>query len=161
MLAKINVQIQHVAVLLTLLVDILPGLVRYTAAVFPCLSLTGMGVLAIRQDHARRLAAIAQDKAERREARLAARSERVQNTVLNVQDGVLNSALASRNAQRAAEKTAAIDSMLVYLSNNPGASLADIGAHIGRSKGTVSNYVGELEATGAIRHNGHGLEVVG
>ena len=54
---------------LTVALDIAPALATYAPAIFPALSLTATGLLALRADHRRRLAAIEADKAERRAAR--------------------------------------------------------------------------------------------
>lgn len=61
-----------VAIVLTVALDIVPGLAVYAPALFPALSLAGVTILAVRIDHRERLAAIEQDKAEKR----AEKSER-------------------------------------------------------------------------------------
>lgn len=61
-----------IAVVLTVALDVLPGLARWAPAIFPALSLTGAVILALRADHRRRLAAIRAEKAERRAARINA-----------------------------------------------------------------------------------------
>jgi len=58
---------------LTVLLDIVPALSSYAPAVFPLLGLAGMTVLALRADHARRLAGVTADKADRRRQRAARR----------------------------------------------------------------------------------------
>jgi hypothetical protein len=60
-----------VAVFLTLLMDTIPSLAKYAPLIFPALSLTGVTSLALRADHGRRLAAVAEAKAERRAARVS------------------------------------------------------------------------------------------
>jgi hypothetical protein len=64
------------------------------------------------------------------------------------------------NAARLAKKMQAMDALLAYLSTHPSASFAEAGQAIGRSKTAVGNYVDELTATGKIRRNGNGWEVV-
>ena len=51
------------AILLTVALDIVPVLARYAPAIFPLLSLAAFVILAMRQDHAARVATIAADKA--------------------------------------------------------------------------------------------------
>lgn len=77
-----------IAILLTVALDVLPGLARYAPAIFPALSLAGVTVLALRADHARRLEAIAQErqerKAERQERKLAGNLPRAGSTARKV-----------------------------------------------------------------------------
>ncbi|MCL4266089.1 MAG: DUF2637 domain-containing protein [Anaerolineae bacterium] len=68
--------------------------------------------------------------------------------------------IAHARAQREVHKQAAVDAMLTYLADNPGASLADIAAAIGRSRSTAGNYVNELLANGRLHKNGHGWEIL-
>jgi hypothetical protein len=63
------------------------------------------------------------------------------------------------NAQRQAEKLANLDAVLDYLSQNPNASLADIGRYIGKRKSTAKNYTDELMTAGRLHKNGNGWEV--
>lgn len=79
----------------------------------------------------------------------------VQDPVQNVQHDVLN----DLNAQRQAEKLANLDAVLDYLSQNPNASLADIGRYIGKQKSTAKNYTDELMTAGRLHKNGNGWEV--
>lgn len=65
-----------VGVGLTVVLDTVPKLAVYAPAIFPALSLCGITVLALRGDHRRRLAAIAQVKMERKETRQARRAEK-------------------------------------------------------------------------------------
>jgi len=67
-----------VAVVLTVALDTVPMLATYAPALFPGLSLAGMMILALRHDHARRLAAIAESKAEAAADRRERRQERRQ-----------------------------------------------------------------------------------
>lgn len=80
----------------------------------------------------------------------------VQDPVQNVQHGDLN----ALNAQRQAEKLANLNAVLDYLSQNPDASLGDIGRHIGKQKSTAKNYTDELAATGRLHKNGNGWQVL-
>jgi hypothetical protein len=57
-------------------------------------------------------------------------------------------------------KTKAVNALLVYLNDNPEASLSDIGQQINRSKTTVSSYMHELERNGRLQRNGEGWQVL-
>lgn len=142
--------------LLTVILEVLPGAAVVSPVVFIGMSLTGAGTLMLRKDHARRLAAIDRARRDRKEARQAARSV---SSIPNVRNAKPNG-LDLANATRRAAKQQALDAMLVFLGDNPGASLAELASHVGKGKSTVSGYVGELQAAGAIRRNGHGLEVI-
>ncbi|MBN1889450.1 MAG: MarR family transcriptional regulator [Thermoflexales bacterium] len=141
--------------LLTVILEVLPGAALVSPVVFIGMSLTGAGTLMLRNDHARRLAAIRDKKQEEkagREARRAARSVSFNMAKSNT--------LETANAARQQQKQDALDAVLVFIGDNPGASLADIALHVGKGKSTVAGYVAELQTAGTIRRNGRGLEVV-
>ncbi len=73
-----------------------------------------------------------------------------------VQHDVLNAV----NADRLNDKNAALNALLDFYRSNPTATLAEAGEAIERSKGTVSNYLTELEQAGLIHRNGQGVEVI-
>lgn len=56
-------------------------------------------------------------------------------------------------------KEDALDAVLVFIADNPDASLSAIGRGIGKSKSSAGNYVNELLLTGKLHKNGEGLEV--
>ncbi len=60
---------------LTVLADIVPGAARYLPALFPVLGLAGMATLAIRYDQARRVAEVADGKAEAKAERRQRKAE--------------------------------------------------------------------------------------
>jgi hypothetical protein len=68
--------------------------------------------------------------------------------------------IAHARAQRQVQKEQSLDTLLIYLSDNPDASLSDIAAVIGRSRSTAGNYVNELTTDGRLHKNGHGWEVL-
>jgi hypothetical protein len=68
--------------------------------------------------------------------------------------------LNSANAARALGKVAALNALVAYLADHPGASLAKAGRAIGRSKTTVAGYLDELEAAGRISRNGNRVKVL-
>jgi len=74
----------------------------------------------------------------------------------NVHYDVLNTV----NAKKLSDKQVALNALLNFYRSNPHATFAEAGEAIGRSKGTVSNYLNELEQAGLIhRNNGQGIEV--
>lgn len=72
-----------------------------------------------------------------------------------VQYDVLNSI----NAEKLNDKQQALNALLSFYRSNPNASLGEAAQAIERSKGTVSNYLNELEQAGLIHRNGNGIEV--
>lgn len=62
---------------------------------------------------------------------------------------------------RANGKQEAMDALLTFYADNPGASYAEAGRHIDRSRQTVSGYVDELVSAGRLEKNGAGVEVAG
>ena len=80
------------------------------------------------------------------------RSIKAQNIV---QFGDLNAA----NEARLDGKQLALNALLNFYRSNPNATLGEAGEAIERSKGTVSNYLNELEQAGLIHRNGNGIEV--
>jgi predicted transcriptional regulator len=81
--------------------------------------------------------------------------ERSKKATSIVQYDVLNAV----NAEKLNEKQQALNALLNFYRSNPTATLAEAGEVIERSKGTVSNYLNELEQAGLIRRNGQGVKV--
>lgn len=73
-----------------------------------------------------------------------------------VQHDVLNAI----NAEKLNDKQQALNTLLNVYRSNPNATMNEAGGAIERSKGTVSNYLNELEQAGLIHRNGQGVEVV-
>lgn len=67
--------------------------------------------------------------------------------------------IETARAAKTEQKEQAKESLLVYLADNPNATLSQAGDVIERSKATVSNYVNELEQDGRLHRNGQGWEV--
>lgn len=82
--------------------------------------------------------------------------ERSKKAASIVQYDVLNAV----NDEKVNEKQLALNALLNFYRSNPDASLNEAGAAIERSKGTVSNYLNELEQAGLIYRNGQGVEVI-
>ncbi len=72
-----------------------------------------------------------------------------------VQYDVLNAV----NADKLNDKQQALKVLLNFYRSNPSATLTEAGEAIERSKGTVSNYLNELEQAGLIHRNGEGVKV--
>jgi len=159
-----------VAIGLTVALDIAPALATYSPAIFPFLSLVGVTVLALRGDHQRRLAMIAQDRAERKTRRQVSRkvsgqvSGRVSQPVVrdvqesgsNVQNGVQNSVLDAVNISRRERKVQILDAIVDIYRDNPKAGATDIARQLGIGRSTVYTYNAELEQSGRIAKNGNG-----
>jgi cobalamin biosynthesis protein CobD/CbiB len=133
-----------IAILLTVALDVVPSQARYAPAIWPALSLTGAVILALRADHRRRLAAIAQDKAERKAARQVVST--VKRKVSTVKERQVSSVK--------------VDSLLDAYLDNPALTPTQAAQALGVSRQTVYNYLEQLERAGTIRRNGHGVEVL-
>ena len=68
--------------------------------------------------------------------------------------------LDQANQARTRDKETAMENLLVYLDDNPEATLRQAGRAIGRSKATAGKYVTELQEAGRLHKNGHGWDVV-
>jgi hypothetical protein len=150
---------------LTVLLDIFPDLARYAPALFPILALVGAVNLALRSGHRRRLASIAQDRADRKADRQANRPTmenlsdlRESNTPSNSvkTDNSLDKArLARKNIQGSR-----LDSLLTLYLDNPNMGVTEAARTLNLSRQTVYTYLDQLQATGRIHRNGNGVEVV-
>ncbi len=149
---------------LTVLLDIFPDLARYAPALFPILALVGAVNLALRSGHRRRLASIAQDRADRKAERQANRpimgnlsdlleSNTSSNTV-NPDNSLVKARLARKNIQGSR-----LDSLLTLYLDNPNMGVTDAARTLNMSRQTVYTYLDRLENDGRIRRNGHGVEI--
>lgn len=68
--------------------------------------------------------------------------------------------LNAANDRRKRNKEQAMAAMLEVYRQQPSASLTEVGARVGRSKATVSEYLNELKKLGKVAENGHGIQVV-
>lgn len=159
-----------VATGLTVALDIFPGLAVYSPAIFPALSLTGVTVLALRSDQRRRLAGIAQDRAERREARQVHKETAqftrptgaqggAQFVRQNAQGSAQINAIDAINATRQARRDALLDALLDAYSSNPELGATEAARLLGVHRNTIYNYTDELMGAGRLSRNGHGWEV--
>ena len=155
-----------VATGLTVLLDVIPQAADVAPAIFPALSLTGVTILALRADHARRKMDVHGRAKARKDARAKVQRAKATTAVLNVEPSTVGAkvrvgrATGKANGQGRLSKAAVLDVLLDYLDGQPGASLAQAGRAIARSKSTVANYTGELIDTGRLVKNGQGWEVI-
>lgn len=137
------------AVVLTVLLDVLPELQTWAAAIFPGLSLCAALTIALRGDHKHRLSTIQADKAakraERQEARKVTTVKRKGETVK-----------AGRKVS-----TVKIDGLLDIYKGDPLTTPTQAARALELSRQTIYTYLDNLEQTGRIRRNGHGVEVIG
>jgi len=140
---------------LTVVLDTLPNLAAFAPIIFPILSLAGVTVLALRADHKRRLAAIAE-----RDASKSTRQGERQGTVRGMSSKLSNirdfdANLDSLQAGRKAKLDARLDTLLTFYSHNPEAGATEASQAIGVSRQTVYTYLDKLETAGRIvRNNG-------
>lgn len=86
--------------------------------------------------------------------------------VQDVQNAKLNdlskewTGLERANEQRKADKQKAMRIMLDAYKENPYASLRDVGGIVGRSPGTINNWLKDLEEQKIIHKNGNGVEIL-
>jgi heme exporter protein D len=167
-----------VAVGLTVALDVAPSLAHYAPAIWPALSLTGVTLLALRSDHARRLDLIQADKQERRDARRAAAQESAQaqhktgtRPAHNGQDldaqTAHNGQLPKRpaagravgNTAQAAQRAALLEKLLEAYANNPDLGATEAARRLGVHRNSIYNYTDDLITAGRLHRNGHGWEV--
>jgi len=154
-----------VTILLTVLMEIVPGLAILAPALWPLLSLVGAVNLALRSQHRHRLAAAAAERDERRAGRQALRQ--LKNEAMARQLDAQASGLESQTpnqdllqAGRRAKRQAKLTALLQVLHADPACGITELGRRIGVSRQTVYAYLKELEQAGRIRRNGQGIEVV-
>ena len=154
-----------VTILLTVLMEIVPGVAILAPALWPLLSLVGAANLALRSQHRHRLAEAAAERDERRAERQASRQ--LKNEAIARQLAAETSGHESRvpnqdllQAGRRAKREAKMDALLQALRTNPARGITELGRRIGVSRQTIHTYLDELERAGRLRRNGHGIEVV-
>lgn len=158
-----------VAVLLTVVLDTQPSWSVIAPAIFPFLSLAGVTVIALRKDYQKRLQRIADEKAERK-------AERQVNHEFQRQDlnslfepfasnkmsnkGHLDMNLNRLQAGRKAKLDNRLDKLLDAFRVNPSMGISDAARVLNVSRQTIYSYIDQLEHSGKIRRNGHGVEVL-
>jgi hypothetical protein len=157
---------------LTVLLDTLPDLSVYAPVLFPTLSIAAVTLLALRADHRRRLAAIAEAKADRSAHRsgnrsgsgsgdrsLTTRGEGQLDAIVTGDPGHVDS-LTIANEVRRRNRDEAIQAALAHIAEHPDATFRDIGKAAGRSKPWAIEVMGELANAGKVHRNGKGWEVL-
>lgn len=133
------------ATVLTVLLDVIPDLVTWAPIIFPLLSLTGVGVLALRADHRRRLNKIEDDKEERKNARKDARKNRRAEGVKNTQSARENTgnytpSVQEMNAARTIKRDERIEIVRRKLHETGGDfSPTELADELGVSRRTIYN----------------------
>ncbi len=150
---------------LTVLLDIFPNLARYAPALFPILALVGAVNLALRSGHRRRLATIAQERADRKAERQTTHPKAVNFTeplTSNVTSSTVNpdSTLVKARQARAVIQGNRMDNLLTLYLDNPTIGVTEAARTLNMSRQTVYTYLDQLQQSGRIHRNGHGIEVI-
>lgn len=152
-----------VATGLTVLLDIYPELETYAPGIFPMLSLVGVTVIALRNDHRKHLQDIQMEREERRAERLASKhsrsGKRLQSKMASTtvtMDTIQERLLEARRTKMESRQA----DLLKKLEEHPKISVTEIAHSMGWSRQTVYSYLATLEKQGRLRRNGHGLEVM-
>ncbi len=150
---------------LTVLLDIFPDLARYAPALFPILALVGAVNLALRSGHRRRLANIAQDRADRKTERQAPRPIAVNQTAPLASNATSNTVNSDTSLVKARQARTVIqgnrmDNLLALFHDNPTIGVTDAARTLNMSRQTVYTYLEQLQQSGRIKRNGHGIEVI-
>ncbi len=143
---------------LTVALDIFPELSTYAPAIFPLLSLAGVTVLALRNDHRRRVERIEKEKVDRKAERRAARQSKDEGEPES--NPVKVDTFDKRQAAITAKKQRQLDALIAFYVDNPLLSVSDAAKQAGVSRQTIYNHLDELEKVGRIHRNGQGVEVL-
>jgi len=150
---------------LTVLLDIYPEMGRFAPALFPMLALVGAVNLALRSGHRRRLAGIAQERADRKAERQSIRPgterlpEQVESNSASSAVHPVNSLVKVRQAKTVMQGNR-MDNLLTLYRDNPTIGVTDASRVLSMSRQTVYTYLGRLEQDGRIRRNGNGVEII-
>jgi hypothetical protein len=150
---------------LTVFLDIIPALARYAPVIFPILALVGGFNLALRSGHRRRLASIAQERAERKAERQPNRPSTGSLTDILESKTASTTAYSDNSLVRARQARAVLqgnrmDNLLTLFRDNPKVGVTDAARTLNMSRQTVYSYLDRLESEGRVRRNGHGIEVI-
>jgi hypothetical protein len=158
-----------VAVLLTVVLDTQPSWSVIAPAIFPFLSLEGVTVIALRKDYQKRIQQIANEKAERKAERQANHGFQRQDLRglfdPSTSNDMSNNGHLDMNLNRLqAGRKAKLDNRLAMLMDafrvNPTLGISDAARALDVSRQTIYSYMYQLEHSGKIRRNGHGVEVL-
>jgi len=150
---------------LTVLLDIFPDLARYAPALFPILALVGAVNLALRSGHRRRLAGIAQERADRKAERQTFRptvgslTELITSNAASTTANQDSTLVKARHARTVIQGTR-MDNLLTLFRDNPKIGVTDAARTLNMSRQTVYTYLEQLQQAGRIKRNGNGIEVI-
>jgi len=158
-----------IAVLLTVVLEIQPSWSVIAPAIFPVLSLAGVTVIALRNNYQNRIQLITNEKAERKAERKANHTNQRQDlrplvdaTMSNEMsnNGHYDMNLNRLQEGRKAKLNGRLDRLLNAFRLDPMLSISDAARGLDVSRQTVYSYLNQLERSGKIRRNGHGIEVL-
>jgi hypothetical protein len=101
----------------------------------------------------------AQEERERQRAERKAQRERQEGASIAKVDEEAGT-LAQANVARQAQAEQAVSALLAFYAANPGATQAEAGAAVGRSRQWVSAQLAQLEEAGVVSRNGEGVKVL-
>jgi hypothetical protein len=133
-----------------------------TALLFPILAVVGVVALNERIQQYRREANVDAVKEERRAARLHKMSAQQvhKGSGRGAQEGAQNAVLDVINRTRQERKRRVMDELLDAYECTPALGASEAARLVGVHRNTIYNYTAELEATGRLRGNGGGWEVI-
>jgi hypothetical protein len=166
-----------VTVSLTTLLEVSPDLSAYAPALFPILALIGAFNLALISQQENRESQVKEERDEQRSERQTKRSpERSvarldkwpESVQVNVQSPMVNPAGFERselalNGVNRARKTShesAVNALIAFYAQNPGASYSLVGQAVNRSKAWVSGEIARLEHAGQLHRSERGIEII-
>ena len=144
-----------VAVLvLTIVLDVFSQAATYAPAIFPFLSLIGMAITALRNDHEARLRAVEEDKAEKKEARLQAKKQETLPQPVPV------ALPLSPQPEQLPQKTSAVAPSLTgnraeilrLLTGNHALSQETVAAQLGITRQAVGKHIKFLKENGHLQN---------
>ena len=132
---------------LTIFLDVAPSAATYAPAIFPFLSLIGMAITALRNDHEARLRAIEEEKAEKKEARLQSKKQETDPQPVPVASPQL-----SQPVPVAPELDGNRAEVLQLLTGNHALSQATIAQQLGITRQAVGKHIKFLKENGHLQN---------
>lgn len=127
---------------LAVVLDAFESLARFAPAIFPLLSLAGVGVLALRIDHQRRLAKIETGNLERKKRQSSGNRKAANNAEISAKTTGKNNGKQPDGIPATGGKT--IDRAKAILAERPGITGSELGRLLGRSERLGRNLKAEL-----------------
>lgn len=135
------------AMLVVLLVDVLPGVIRWVPGLFPLVSLTGAVTIAVRADHRRRLETIAVGNADRKGGRNKPAQKRNKAARQPARAGTDAKQEAETQPAYAGTGDGTRGRARAILAERPGISGSELGRQLGRSERLGRKLKAELTGT--------------